>query len=319
MGAHHPLRIFAGTANCPLAEEVARILQCPLGKCTTTHLADSEIHVSLDEAVRDQDVFIVQPCSAPVNDNLMELLLYIDAFRRASAHEITAVVPYYPYGRQERMARGREAISARVVATMLESLGVGRVIYFDVHAPAIQGFFQVPVDPLSALPVLANHYLNLQLRDAAVVSPDVGRAKMAGKYAEVLGLPLVVMHKRRTNFSQTEVTHVVGDIEDKIPIVIDDVIAGGSVLAEADALVRAGARPEVHFAVTHGVLLPSAMERIDNPVIKQVVVSDTIRQPERVRSHPKVVVVSVAELLAQAIYRIHMGESISSLIEKAVA
>jgi ribose-phosphate pyrophosphokinase len=151
------------------------------------------------------------------------------------------------------------------------------------------------------------------------VSPDVGRAKLAGKFAEMLGMPLVVMHKRRTTFSQTDVTHVVGDIEDKIPIVIDDVIAGGSVLDEANALVRAGAQPEVYFAITHGVLLSSALERLSNAAIKQLVISDTIQQPERVRSHPKVMVMSVADLLAQAIYRIHMGESISSLIEKALA
>ncbi len=158
MGTHHPLRIFSGSANRPLAEAVSQILNIPLGRCTTTHLKDTEIHVSIDEAVRDQDVFIIQPCSAPVNDNLMELLLYVDAFRRASAHEITAVVPYYPYGRQERMAHGREAISAKVVATMLEAMGVCRVIYFDVHAPATQGFFEVPVDPLTALPVLAAYF-----------------------------------------------------------------------------------------------------------------------------------------------------------------
>jgi ribose-phosphate pyrophosphokinase len=320
MGAHHPLRIFAGTANRPLAESVARILKCPLGRASTTHLADSEIHVSLDEAVRDQDVFIIQPCSAPVNDNLMELVFYIDAFRRASAHEITAVVPYYPYGRQERMAKGREAISAKVVACMLEAMGVSRVIYFDVHAPAIQGFFQVPVDPLSAMPVLATHFQQQPfLRYAAIVSPDVGRAKLAGRYAEVLELPLVVMHKRRTNFSRAEVTHVVGDIEGKIPIVIDDIIAGGSVLASVDALVEAGARPEIYFAITHGVLLTSALQRLEHPAIRQLVVSDTICLPEQVRANPKIVVVSVADLLAQAIYRIHIGESISSLIEKALA
>ncbi len=320
MGSHHPLRIFAGTANCALAQDVARILKVPLGKCTTTHLADSEIHVALDEAVRDQDVFIIQPCASPVNDNLMELILYIDAFRRASAHEITAVVPYYPYGRQERMAKGREAISARVVATMLEAMGVGRVIYFDVHAPATQGFFQVPVDPLSALPVLAAYWEQQPfLKDAVIVSPDVGRAKLAGKYAEVLGLPLVVMHKRRTGFGHADVTHVVGDIEGKVPIVIDDVIAGGSILISAEALVEAGARPEVYYSITHGVLLDTAMKRLGGSVIKKLVVTDTIEQPQSVRDHPKVEVVSVAPILAEAINRIHLGESISNLIEKALA
>ena len=313
----HPLRIFAGTANRPLAEAVAELLKTPLGKCTTTHLKDSEIHVMIDEVVRDQDVFIIQPCSAPVNDNLMELLLYVDAFRRASAHEITAVVPYYPYGRQERMAKGREAISAKVVATMLEAMGVGRVIYYDVHAPATQGFFEVPVDPLTALPVLADYFRKPEFAGAAIVSPDVGRAKFAGRYAEILGMPLVVMHKRREGESKVEVSHVVGDIEGKIPIIIDDVIAGGSVLDEVDKLIGAGARPEVYLAITHGVLLPSALARLEDPRIKRLVVSDTICQPEAIRNHPKITIVSVAKLLAEVIGRIHEGESISGLIEKA--
>ena len=317
MTTNYPLRIFAGTANRPLAEAAAKLLDTSLGKCTTTHLKDSEIHVMIDEVVRDQDVFIIQPCSAPVNDNLMELLLYVDAFRRASAHEITAVVPYYPYGRQERMAKGREAISAKVVATMLEAMGVSRVIYYDVHAPATQGFFEVPVDPLTALPVLADYFRKPEFADAAIVSPDVGRAKFAGRYAEILGLPLVVMHKRRESESKVEVSHVVGDIEGKIPIIIDDVIAGGSVLDEVDKLIGAGARPEVYLAITHGVLLPSALKRLEDPRIKRLVVSDTICQPEAIRNHPKITIVSVAKLLAEVIGRIHEGESISGLIEKA--
>jgi len=317
MTTNYPLRIFAGTANRPLAEAAAKLLNTSLGRCTTTHLKDSEIHVMIDEVVRDQDVFIIQPCSAPVNDNLMELLLYVDAFRRASAHEITAVVPYYPYGRQERMAKGREAISAKVVATMLEAMGVSRVIYYDVHAPATQGFFEVPVDPLTALPVLADYFRKPEFAGAAIVSPDVGRAKFAGRYAEILGMPLVVMHKRREGESKVEVSHVVGDIEGKIPIIIDDVIAGCSVLDEVDKLIGAGARPEVYLAITHGVLLPSALKRLEDPRIKRLVVSDTICQPEAIRNHPKITIVSVAKLLAEVIGRIHEGESISGLIEKA--
>ncbi len=340
MGAHHPLRIFSGSANRPLAEKVVEIVDAHahewaaarsrenpalrgmfeervvLGRCTTRRMKDSETHVTIDDAVRDQDVFIIQPCSAPVNDHLMELLLYIDAFRRASAHEITAVIPYYPYGRQERMAKGREAISAKVVATMLQALGVSRVVYFDVHAPAIQGFFDVPVDPLTALPVLASYFKKPEFAEAAIVSPDVGRAKFAGRYAEHLGLPLVVMHKRREGFEKTRVTHVVGDIRDKIPIIIDDVIASGSVLDQVEDLIEAGARPEVYLAITHGVLLPSALEKLENPFVKQLVISDTICQPEAIRNHPKITVLSVAELLAQVIWRIHVGESISDLIEK---
>jgi ribose-phosphate pyrophosphokinase len=267
--------------------------------------------------VRDQDVFIIQPCSRPVNDNLMELMLYIDACRRASAHEITAVVPYYPYGRQERMARGREAISAKVVATMLEAMGVGRVVYFDVHAPATQGFFDVPVDPLSGLPALAEYFRKPEFADAAIVSPDVGRAKFAGRYAEYLHLPLVVMHKRRETFDRVSVSHVVGDIRDKMPIIIDDVIAGGSVLDQARDLVEQGARPEIYLAITHGVLLDSALDRLADPMIKKLVVTDTICQPEHIRRHPKIEVVSVARLLAEVIWRIHHGASISELIDQA--
>ncbi len=317
MGTHHPLRIFSGSANRPLAEAVAKLSHTRLGACTTTKLKDSEIHVKIDEAVRDQDVFIIQPCSRPVNDNLMELMLYIDAFRRASAHEITAVIPYYPYGRQERMAQGREAISAKVVATMLESMGVGRVIYFDVHAPATQGFFDVPVDPLSALPALVQYFDKPEFADAAIVSPDVGRAKFAGRYAELLNLPLVVMHKRREGEGKVKASHVVGDICNKIPIVIDDVIAGGSVLDELDALYDQGARPEVYLAITHGVLLDSALKRLEDPRIKRLVITDTICQPPEIRNHPKITVVSIAQLLADVIGRIHMGESISSLMERA--
>ena len=246
----------------------------------------------------------------------MELLLYIDAFRRASAHEITAVIPYYPYGRQERMAKGREAISAKVVATMLEAIGVSRVVYFDVHAPATQGFFDVPVDPLTALPVLAAYFDKPEFRNAAIVSPDVGRAKFAGKYAEYLKLPLVVMHKRRDNFEATTVTHVVGEIKGKIPIIIDDVIAGGSIMTEVNDLIAAGALPEVYFAITHGVLLPTALERLKDPRIKEIVIADTICQPDTIQKNAKIKVVSVAELLAQVIWRIHCGDSISDLIEK---
>lgn len=338
MGVHHPLRIFSGTANWPLAKDVVTILDrlparieleskafdrdqqnippLELGKCTTTRLKDSEIHVMIDEVVRDQDVFIIQPCSRPVNDNLMELLLYIDAFRRASAHEITAVIPYFPYGRQERMAKGREAISAKVVARMLEMMGVARVVYFDVHAAATQGFFNVPVDPLSAMMVLADYFRKPGFEEAAIVSPDVGRAKFAGRYAECLGLPLVVMHKRRESFDRAQVSHVVGDIRDKIPIIIDDVIAGGSVLDEIPNLIEAGARPEVYLAITHGVLLDTALARLESPWIKKLIISDTIQQPPEIINHPKIEVVSIAKLLADVIWRIHVGASIGSLIEK---
>ena len=198
--SYHPLRIFTGSAHPDLACEIADILSVRLGKSTTRRMPDSEIHVMVDEVVRDQDIFFIQPCSEPVNDHLMEMLLYLDAFRRASAHTVSVVIPYFPYARQERMARGRESISARVVANMLEMAGTRRVLYVDIHSRAIQGFFNIPVDPLSALPLLADYFRKPEFADAAIVSPDVGRASMAGKYAELLNLPLVVMHKRRTSY-----------------------------------------------------------------------------------------------------------------------
>lgn len=309
--SYHPLRIFSGSAHPELAKEIADLLNVNLGHSITRHLPDSEIHVMLEEVVRDQDIFLIQPCGAPVNDNLMELLLYLDAFRRASAHSVSVVIPYYPYARQERMARGREAISARVVANMLESQGVKRVIFVDIHAQAIQGFFNIPVDPLSALPLLADYFRKPEFTNAAIVSPDVGRASMAGKYAEVLNLPLVVMHKRRTSFSSAETTHVVGDIVGRRPIIIDDVMAGGSVLKQVDALYQNGATGKACFAVTHPVLLPTALEHLSaDDRIEKLVVTNTIPVPDT-KQHPKLAVLSIAPLLSDVIYRIYKGQSIS--------
>lgn len=309
--SYHPLRIFSGSAHPALAREVAERMGVGLGQATTRRLPDSEIHVMLDEVVRDQEIFIIQPCSEPVNENLVELLLYLDAFRRASAHKITAVVPYFPYARQERMAQGREAISARVVANMLENMGAGRVIYVDIHSRAIQGFFNIPVDPLSAVPLLADYFRAPEYANAAIVSPDVGRASMAGKYAELLNLPLVVMHKRRTSFSATETTHVVGDIEGRRPIIIDDIMAGGSVLKQIDALYANGAVGRACFAVSHPVLLPTARERLDaDERIEKLVVTNTIPVAPA-KQHPKIEVLSIAGLLADIIQRVYQGASIS--------
>jgi ribose-phosphate pyrophosphokinase len=267
--------------------------------------------VTIDEVVRDQDIFFIQPCSTPVNDNLMELLLYLDAFRRASAHNISVVIPYFPYARQDRMARGREAISARVVANLLENQGASRVIYVDIHNRATQGFFNIPVDPLTALPLLAEYFNRPDFDDAAIVSPDVGRAGLAGRYAELLNLPLVVMHKRRTSFSKTETTHVVGDIRGRRPIIIDDLMAGGSVLKQIDALYDRGAQGKAFFCVTHAVLLPSALQILDSDDrIEKLIVTNTVPVPPEKR-HPKVEVLSVAPLLADIIHRIYKGVSIS--------
>jgi ribose-phosphate pyrophosphokinase len=227
---------------------------------------------------------------------------------------VSVVIPYFPYARQERMAQGRESISARVIATTLEAMGADRVIFVDIHARAIQGFFTIPVDPLSAIPLLAQYFNKDEYRNAAIVSPDVGRASMAGKYAEALNLPLVVMHKRRDSFAETTTTHVVGDIEGRRPIVIDDLIAGGSVLKQIDALYKRGAVGKTCFAITHPVLLPKALDILENDDrIEKLVVTNTIPVPDEKRSD-KLAVLSIAPLLAEVIYRIHECDSISPML-----
>jgi ribose-phosphate pyrophosphokinase len=308
---YHPLAIFTGSAHPGLGQAVADQLGVPLGKATTTRLPDSEIHVMIDEVVRDKEVFYIQSFARPVNDSLMELLLYMDAFRRASAHAVSVVAPYFPYARQERMARGREAISARVVADMIEQSGARRVMYVDIHNNAIQGFFHIPADPLTALPTLAGYFRKPEFAEAAIVSPDVGRANLAGKYANLLGLPLVILHKRRLGYSETRTSHVVGSIEGLRPIIIDDIIAGGSVLKQLDALYDSGAAGRACFAITHPVLLPSAIDRIAaDERIERVVVTDTLPlAPDQ--HHDKIVVLSIAPLIAEVIERIYKGETIS--------
>ncbi len=308
----HNLQIFTGSSHPDLAVEIADLLNTPLGKSTTTILPDGEMHVKVDEVVRNKDIFLLQTGSNPVNDHVIETLLYLDAFRRASAHSVTLVMPYYPYSRQERMSSGREAISARVMADLLQNQGVNRVIYVDIHAPAIQGFFTVPVDSLSAIPVLSAYFRKPEFANAVIVSPDVGRAKLAGKYAELTGLPLVIVHKRRENYMETRVSHLIGDIRGRQPIIIDDIMAGGSVLGELDALFgEYGAEGQASFAITHPVLLPSAMQQIVNDDrIARVVVTNTLPVPYEKRI-PKIEVISIAPLLAGIIQDIHEGKSIS--------
>jgi ribose-phosphate pyrophosphokinase len=314
MAGLQQLRIFSGSAHPNLAIEIANILNVPLGQAQTTFLPDSEIHVKLLEVVRGQDIFLIQPCSVPVNNNFMELLLYLDAFRRASANSVSVVIPYFPYARQERMAQGRESISARVIATTLEAIGADRVVFVDIHARAIQGFFTIPVDPLSAIPLLSQYFKKDEYRNAAIVCPDVGRASMAGKYAEALNLPLVVMHKRRDNFAETTTTHVVGDIEGRRPIMIDDLIAGGSVLKQIDSLYKRGAVGKTCFSITHPVLLPRALDILEkDDRIEKLVVTNTIPVPDEKRSD-KLEVLSIAPLLAEIIERIHECESISPML-----
>jgi ribose-phosphate pyrophosphokinase len=311
MPSYHPLQIFTGTSHPELAVEIAQYLNIPLGQSTTTFLPDGEIHVHIDEVVRGKDVFLLQTGSTPVNDHVIETILYLDAFRRASVNSVTLVMPYYPYARQERMSQGRESISARVMADLLQSQNVSRVIYVDIHAPAIQGFFHVPVDPLSAVPILSAYFRNPEFYNGIIVSPDVGRAKVAGKYAELTGLPLAMIHKRRDSFTETRVTHLVGDIRGRQPIIIDDIMAGGSILNELDALYENGAEGKAYLAITHPVLLPKALKMIEeDDRIGKVVVTNTLPVPLEKRTE-KIEVISIAPLLAGIIQDIHEERSIS--------
>jgi ribose-phosphate pyrophosphokinase len=309
--SNHPLQIFTGSSHPELAIEIAQFLDIPLGKSTTTILPDGEIHVRIDEVVRGKDVFLLQTGSHPVNDHVIETLLYLDAFKRASVNSVTLVMPYYPYSRQERMSRGRESISARVMADLLQSQAVNRVIYVDIHAAAIQGFFSVPVDPLSAIPILSAYFRKPEFSNGVIVSPDVGRAKVAGKYAELTGLPLAVIHKRRESFSETKVAQLVGDVRGRQPIIIDDIMAGGSVLKEIDALYENGAVGEAYFSVTHPVLLPKALKLIESDKrIAKVVVTNTLPVSKE-KQGSKIEVISIAPLLAGIIKDIHEERSIS--------
>lgn len=311
MPANHPMKLFAGSSHPELAQEVASLLGQPILPFESTKFPDGEMYVRVGEVVRNTHVFFFQTGASPVNDNLIETFLAIDAFRRGGAARISVVMPYYPYSRQERMSRGREAISARVIADCLEHQGMTHLIYFDIHAPAIQGFFHVQVDPLSALPILADYFRNPEYQDCVVISPDVGRAKLAGRFAELTRLPLAIIHKRREG-SDVKATHLVGDVRGKRPLFLDDMIAGGSILGEVDEICRNyGAEKNACLAITHPVLLPKAVHALEaNSSISKLVVTNTLPVPLEKRG-TKVVVLSVAPLLARIIRKVHLDLSIS--------
>lgn len=307
----HEMAVYAGSASQALARRVSERLNMPLGDVRITRFPDTETHVQIGETVRGKDVFVIQSAAPPVNERLMELFILLDAFRRASVARLTAVVPYLAYTRQEKKSTGREPISARLVADLLGRAGAHRVVSIDLHTPAIQGFFDIAMDHLSAIPLLADELRRPELRDAVVVAPDVGRAKLAERFARFLDLSLAIVHKRRRASGEVEVRGIVGDVRGRLPIVIDDIIAtGGTIGAAVDALVNAGARPEVIVAATHGLFAGDAETRLSHPAIREVVVTDTV-EPASVVAITRVV--SVSELLAEALRRIHEERSISEL------
>lgn len=306
------LKIFTGNAHRQLADEIAEYLGVEASKASVKTFSDGEITVGIDESVRGADVYVVQPTSKPVNDNLMELLILIDALRRASARRITAVIPYYGYARQDRKVRAREPITAKLVANLITAAGAMRVLSVDLHAGQIQGFFDIPVDHLMGVPILAEYFLNKQIDDFVVVSPDLGGVTRARALGERLHAPLAIIDKRRPKPNVSEVMNIIGDVNGKSVILVDDIIdTAGTITMGAQALVEKGAK-EVYACCTHPVLSGPAIERLEKSCIKEIVVTNTIPLSED-KQIDKIKILSTAPLLGEAIIRIHEDLSVSKI------
>jgi ribose-phosphate pyrophosphokinase len=309
------LKVFSLNSNLPLASEIAKFIGVELGKCSVTRFSDGEIQINIEESIRGCDVYVIQSTSSPVNENIMEVLIMIDALKRASAKTINIVMPYYGYARQDRKARAREPITAKLVANLLETAGATRVICLDLHAPQIQGFFEIPTDHLMGVPILADYFKSRQFNgDVVIVSPDHGGVTRARKMAERLKAPIAIIDKRRPRPNVAEVMNIVGNIEGKIAILIDDIIdTAGTITLAANALVENGAK-EVYACCTHPVLSGPAIERIQNSKIKELVITNSIALPEE-KNIEKIIHLSVAPLLGEAIIRVHEEQSVSTLFD----
>lgn len=308
------LRILTGNSHPALAEEIANYLGLNVGEAFVGRFNNGEIQVMIDESVRGTDVFIVQPTSNPVNDNLMELLIMVDAVKRASAKNITAVIPYYGYARQDRKTRGREPISAKLVADLLTTAGVTRVVTMDLHAGQIQGFFNIPVDHLVGVPILAEYIQSKHLQDLVVVSPDLGGVTRARQLADRLHAPIAIIEKRRPAPGVAEVMNLIGNVEGKTAVIVDDIVdTAGSLTEGARALERFGAKA-VYACCTHPVLSDPAIERVEKSNIIELIVTNTIPLPKE-RCTPKIKVLSVAPIFGEAIIRIFGDLSVSKLFD----
>ena len=313
---HGTVKIFAGNGCPDLAKAIADRLELPLGQLEATRFSDGEICVNIKETVRGCDVFVVQSTSTPVNDNLMELLVMIDAFKRASCNKLTVVMPYFGYARQDRKARARDPITAKLVANLLEKAGADRVLTMDSHSTQLQGFFDIPVDNLLGMPVLAKYFLKNGFKndDLVIVSPDVGSVTRSRSMAAKFNAPLAIIDKRRPKANVMEVMNIIGDVKDKVCLMLDDMIdTAGTITQGAKALSDAGAR-EVYACCSHGVFSGPAMQRIQDSPLKKVVILNTIQQPQD-KLIDKIEEVSVAEIFAEAIERIYSYISVSTLFE----
>jgi len=307
------IKLFSGNANRPLAEALAKALEMRLGECVVTKFSDGETWVEINENVRGQDVFVIQPTSAPANEHLMELLIMIDAMKRASADRITAVIPYYGYARQDRKVSPRTPISAKLVADLLTAAGADRILTMDLHAGQIQGFFNIPVDHLFAKPVLIEHLKKTFKDGLVVVAPDAGGAERARSFAKLLNSPMAMIDKRRSKPNESEVMHIIGDVEGKKAVIIDDIIdTGGTIVKAAEAIKKEGAT-EVYACCTHPVLSGKAVENIENSCIKEMIVTDTVVLGGKAGACKKIKTLTISKILAEAIRRIHAADSVSSL------
>jgi ribose-phosphate pyrophosphokinase len=311
------IKLICGSANPNLGKEIAGILGTHPCDIRISRFADTEIHVQLEESVRGQDVYIIQSTCPPVNENIMEMLITIDACHRASARQITAVIPYYGYARQDHKSTGREPISAKMVADLITIAGADRVVSVDLHSAPIQGFFNIPMDHLTAVPILARYFRKPAFSDVVIVAPDAGRTKLAEKYTDILQVPVAIMTKRRKGIGGKDVEffNIMGDVKDKTAIIIDDVIASGSIVKEADMLLKSGAK-EVYLAITHPVLVGPSIEKLRQSELNGLVVTNTIPVPEEKLLDGKVKVLSIAPLLAKVIKNIHRNKSVSQLFRK---
>jgi ribose-phosphate pyrophosphokinase len=307
------LLIFSGSANRPLAQAIAAYLDKSLGNAVLTRFPDGETFTKINEDVRGRDVFIIQPTCAPQNDNLMELLLLIDAACRASADRVTAVVPYYGYARQDRKDEGRVPISAKLVANLIQTAGADRLLAVHLHAYQIQGFFDIPVDHLLAEPVFLKYFQELAIENLTVVSPDVGNVKEARVFAEVLGGELAIIDKERVSGSKVRTGVLIGSVRDRNVLIVDDMITRGTTLAAAAPLLKESGAEDIYVAATHPVMCCGAAENLTEPSLKEIIVTDSIPLSDEAKRLENVKVLSLAELLGEAIRRIHMHESVSAL------
>jgi ribose-phosphate pyrophosphokinase len=310
-----PLKVFTGRSHPTLTQEICGLLGIEPGRISLYSFSDGENYVQIDENVRGADVFVIQPTSPPVNDNLMELLIMLDAFKRSSARRVTAVLPYYGYARQDRKDKPRVPITSKLVADLITAAGADRVLTVDLHASQIQGFFNIPVDHLFAAPVIVRHIVELKLPDLTIVSPDAGGVERARAYAKRLGATLAIIDKRRVAANQTEVMHIIGDVEGRNVFVVDDIVdTGGTLIHSVDALLAKGAR-SISASCTHAVLSGPAIERINNSKLDRLVATNSMPTLDKEQECPRLTTLSIADLLAEAIRRIHDEDSVSSLFE----